>query len=1250
MAKRIRWSNNERVDVPDLQAATSGGDTAATPGFAEAEARRLTVETVLTKYPAVLEGFRIEVPDQATNPGEFIVHNAFAYDRAGRILNDESEPDATKSYTLPNPNTQYFVEAEVLMVASDVDARAFWDQTYDNGTQPSGDPQQPGREFAINVSTRMTPQWQIVMPPSNVGFDIDTNPNSTRIPIATLETGAGGEIVNITKQFPARGVLAEDYAAGATSIRVHNSRIFPDAFSLDIVQLVPPAAPVSDVVTVTANDRVNGILTLAAPGLGIAHYAGERLYNSDLTAPQFIGENDRPSIVPSSDSMDARPRLWAADEHAGFVALRDPNFNAGYTDTQIATMRDEINAIAASIREMRWGGFIDPDANRVIPYQIGQYAQASGFESSPRWFKPAGGIQGAKTCTVSVGDNKRSFGDYNTDSYPSPADAIQAAINRIAESSSLGGTLYIKRSASAYTMNTLAPATVLVPAFTKGLTIIGDGDMTELQMNIAEPFFTLAAGAKVHFENLKITRSGSIAAATEPAILAGANSKITSRSFYADGIESSVALGGGKIYVDLSDSTIASTGFHANMIGLWGQIDGVANNCTIAGTVDNPAARATKLTSGSNFRAHDCKFISAGVNPTSCVEQGASSVLELHSCSVSNAGVPAGWNGVYVPGGAISTVLDHCSMTSLGGVYSLLDATNVTDLSVVGCNVTYPPNSSAIKFQGGRATIRDCKFTQSLDGITGKAIYFHGGDSVEIDNVYIENADYGIVSDNAAATTYNLGVKGVTYKNSIVNAGIAAIKLTCDGLYGCNISGCFIDGVKNAGATSHGILIQPNTEAEGVCIDGNLITNVLNAANSYGIQVVGDVTGLSIVNNSIGGKTASSLSATAETAGISIADNGVTAPADLIISNNKLMNIDGSVDARGIDISAYNGLSVANNSIKGIGSAVSSGNADGIRFGWNAATVPSYQENATITGNTIRLVECSGVGATVATGINGAVGADRIVVSNNTIADCKNTANPSGAGGQGIWMSAANIGGAYVRSLAINGNVIVPTPGGAQSFTDCINVDGLNTSDEGDITINGNTLRYFSGSGIRVFPVIGDEIYNLTISGNTARTDIQCVAIVAVGKVIGFSITGNTLVATLGGSLPQNGIWMAEAGTTSGTIGMNLIKVNDPGINTYGINFMGYAASIVGNFIWTGNFANANTQSIYLGQAGNAYCLIMANQLQTGVSGGPTTFVFPAGSVTAGAYAPGATNAFQAVNDFNNRISGYNINAVTDAP
>lgn len=1239
MAKRIRWSNNERVDVPDLQAATSGGDTPDAVGFAEAEARRLTVETVLTKYPAVLEGFRVEVPDQIASPGEFTVHNAFAYDRAGRILNDESEPDAARSYTLPAPNTQYFLEAEFTLIASDVDARAFWDQTYDNGTQQSGDPEQPGREFALNVSTRMTPTWKIVTPVSVAGFEIDTNPNSKRVPIATLETGAGGEIINVTKKFEARSVLAEDYPIGATSIRIHNSRIFPDTFSLDIVQLVPPAAPVSDVVTVTANDRANGILTLAAPGLAIAHYAGERVYNADLSPPQFIGESDRPSFVPSSDSRDARPRLWAADEHAGFVTLRDPNLNAGYTDTQIATMRDEINALAASIREMRWGGFIDPDANRVIPYQIGQYAQASGFNASPRWFEPAGGIQGAKTCTVSVGDNKRSFGDYNTDSYPSPADAIQAAIDRIAEASSLGGTLYIKRSASAYTMNTLAPATVSIPAFTKGLTIIGDGDMTELQMNIAQPFFTLAANAKVHFENLKITRSNAIAAATEPAILAGANAKITSRSFYADGIESSVGLAGGKIYVDLADSTIASTGFHANMIGLWGQIDGVASNCTIAGTVDNPAARATKLTSGSNFRARDCKFISAGVNPTSCVEQGTSSVLELHSCSVANAGVPAGWNGVYVPGGAISTVLDNCSMTSLGGVYSLLDATNVTELSVVGCNVTYPADSSAIKFRGGRATVRDCKFIQSVDGITGKAIYFYGGDSVEIDNVYLENADYGIVNDNVAASTYSLGIKGVTYKNSIVNAGIAAIKLTCDGLYGCTISGCVIDGVKNAGATSHGILIHPATEAEGVCIDGNRITNIIGATNSYGIQVIGDVTGLSVVNNSIGGKTASSLNATAGTIGISIVDNGATPPTDLTISNNKLMNIDGAVTVRGIDISSANGLTCGGNVIGTLGNAATTGSVYGIAFGWNGA-VSGAQESSTFTGNSVRRLFCDGLAGNYGIGIYSTISSGKVTIASNTIADCGPT-----AGGYGILVDGQNNVADYIQDMVISGNSIATSNPAVYKFRDCINIqDVIGAPSNGRFVITGNTVSNFYGSGIRAYPSGLTSLQDLVVSNNVIHTPIKCVAGLSIGSSFGFAITGNTIDLTLV-SQDQHGIYMPDADTNDGIISSNLVKVNDPVANFYGIWFNGVKSSISSNSIWTSTGATRNMQSIYLGQGQLAYCVIMSNQFQVG--GNLLGNIDPRMSVTPNNFMASSVNGFQAVSNFGVPHNDYNLNYCT---
>lgn len=1246
MAKRIRWSNNERVDVPDLQAATSGGDTAATPGFAEAEARRLTVETVLTKYPAVLEGFRIEVPDQSTNPGEFIVHNAFAYDRAGRILNDESEPDATKSYTLPNPNTQYFVEAEVLMVASDVDARAFWDQTYDNGTQPSGDPQQPGREFALNVSTRMTPQWQIVMPPSVAGFDIDTNPNSTRIPIATLETNGLTQITNITKSFTAQSVLAEDYAAGATSIRVHNTRIFPDTFTLDIIQLLP--TPVTESIAVTANDRVNGILTLGVPTAN-NHFAGQRVRDSSAGAPVFIGENYQPSVVPSSNSEDARPRLFAADEQAGFVALRSPEVSAGYTDTQIATMRDEINALAASVREMRWGGFLDSDSSSIMPTRIGQYAQANSFSTSPRWFEPAGGIQGAKTCTVSVGDGVLSFGDYNANAYPSDADAIQAAINKIAESGATSGTLYIKRASTPYQ---IAGASITVPAMTGRLTIIGDGDMTEIQMTDAFSAFVLTSTAKAHFENLKITRSGGLA--DQPGIFAYTLCRLSATRVYVDGIKGIVPLlGSAKLFIDLDGCQVISSGAHADKVALMGYLIGSARNCDFGSSINNASSFAVSLygDASSAFEARGCRFVTIGVNVTGAIRQDTSTRLSLYECSFDHSGGATAWDAVTVPVSATQTVIDRCWFGAMSGNYALLNAVNVSTVSVTGCRVSYPANGNAVKFVGGSVTIKDCYFTQATAGSTGRAIYFSGGDSVSISNVYIKDADEGIV--NYAGTVNGLTIQGVTVNNTLVTAGISGISVTPGTIYECSISDCYVSGLNSGAAPGnnlYGILVAPSTLAEGVSIARNQVTSSSGADNVYGIRAVGQVVGLSISDNTVGGNAPLSLDSALSTMGISLAVNGALAPSDVSICGNKLLNIHGVTDARGIDIAAFNGLSVANNSIKQIGSVVSAGNADGIRFGWDAPAASSYQEFATITGNNIRLVECA-AGGPVACGIRGGVGGARLSISNNIISDCRDT-----LGGMGIRLDGNNIGGSYIRSLSIVGNTIVPTPGGVYSFVDCINVDGLIfADDEGDITINSNTLRHFSGSGIRVFPVLGDELYNLTISGNTIRTDIACVAGIAVGKVIGFAITGNTVALTLP-SQNQHGIYMPEAGTSTGTISSNSIKVIDPALNYYGIYADATAFCIVGNLIYTGTNAVPNNQCIYLSNGQNSYCAILSNQFQVGSSAppfnNPNAAVYPPASIYGGApnYGPGHRNSGQAVDDTNNQNTAQNLNFITDAP
>ena len=256
MTKKVNWLPNERVDIPDMDAGTND--------LAEGFRQQLDTRLVMDRFPRFVTGFRVSIAPQLTAPGQFTVYNGVAFDRAGSILENQSEENESRSFTLLADGL-YFIEVVATSVASDTDARGFWNPDFDNGTDPSGDPRLPGREFAQNVATRLTPDWQIVTPPSTTGFDISSNPNSLKIPVATIQVTGGVIVGAITN--PPRTTLLVDALLGATKIYVVDSTLFPDTFS----GTIDGAA-----ITVTANDRINGILSLSA-GLIAGHNAGVRV-------------------------------------------------------------------------------------------------------------------------------------------------------------------------------------------------------------------------------------------------------------------------------------------------------------------------------------------------------------------------------------------------------------------------------------------------------------------------------------------------------------------------------------------------------------------------------------------------------------------------------------------------------------------------------------------------------------------------------------------------------------------------------------------------------------------------------------------------------------------------------------------------------------------------------------------------------------------------------------------------------------
>jgi len=408
MPKKLNISSNERVDLEDFNRA-SVDYTQESDNF---ERQKL----VQARRSLVASGFRIEVSDQTTAPGEFTIYNGLSLDRSGNLLNNEQQVSDARTMTLSGASTTFYIEIEFVEGESDVDTRAFWDPTFSGNTPP-------GKEFSLNVATRVTPDWQVVSTTNTTGMTVDTTDvNSARVPISVLQTNGANEIVHSAVN--ASTVLEEDVLAGVDEIRVLDSTLFPttgDA-TLDLGGDNP------ETVSIVGNDLVNGIITLGGP-TGFAHNAGA-IFIETVVPASFIPEGKFPA--PSGVAGDRRRRLYAGDENRGGALAQDSQDFDARSDLAVKSLKDHVDFLAAQIQEMKFGSLRFADLDTIPP--------SSAPALGARYYDAAGSLYGARSSTFTIGDSVNSFGDINsftTDLGAKIAEAHTAL-------PSTGGTILVK--------------------------------------------------------------------------------------------------------------------------------------------------------------------------------------------------------------------------------------------------------------------------------------------------------------------------------------------------------------------------------------------------------------------------------------------------------------------------------------------------------------------------------------------------------------------------------------------------------------------------------------------------------------------------------------------------------------------------------------------------------------------------------------------------------------------------------------
>ena len=593
MPKKVRVNPNQRVDLEDFDRASSG--------YTDESLQKGYEELWLSGSPAVSTGFRVEIPDQTTNAGQFSVYNGLGITRDGVVLNNEEQINDSRTAVCSGLSETFYIEVEYAEAASDVDSRAFWDPTF-SGNTPKG------KEFSLNVATRTTPDWKIVTPIRSgaAGFEQNVDPTSTRIPVAVLHTSATGAIDSVTL-VGAASLLAQDTPAGSTTLKLLDTRIFDDTGTITLGVQTGASGSSEFGVTYTANNRETNTLTLAAPTTSNKD-AGDRVFQTGSLATLYVKESQ--DATPAGYG-DHRPVLFKANELRGAALSYDKHATGGRDDLDTKSIKDYVDFISAQLRELKFGHLRSDKSNTAPP---------SDF-SSTRYYDAAGSVTGARTATITIGDGSTSWGDFNN------SDVSLAVISAHTALPSTGGTIYVK--AGAYTWGN----TVI---FSKPIHLIYDQGAywTAGTYDGVGNFPFLTGGYKYKITNW-------------PDMLpAGENCYITINDASSSDITLEGCILGATIFnTNAKDVTFTARGCTFN--------SGTANACSVSGI---PAADLNYIL------FDDCSFITD--DPTnsciSIIDSGGSGGINFVNCYVFNEQGPT----VRVMAATGSTSFNNCTFVS----------------------------------------------------------------------------------------------------------------------------------------------------------------------------------------------------------------------------------------------------------------------------------------------------------------------------------------------------------------------------------------------------------------------------------------------------------------------------------------------------------------------------------------------------------------------------------------------------------
>lgn len=1154
MPKKVKVHPNERIDIPDYVRGSNEYTAEMLAYLAE--------RGLIDRRSRILEGFRVELADQTTNPGQLTVYNGTAMDRDGKILHDEDADNTAKSVTLSGASTTFYLEIEFVEADSDSDSRAFWDPTFDQ-TDPIPD----GQEFDTNVATRESPTWQIVTPVSTTGFEQTTDLSSTKIPLMQLTTDGSNEITVAVNpglvQVQPASTLEYNYNSGVTDIRVVSAREFAvgDVFTLGVYDGSPDPG-----LTITSINYDTNVITFA-PATSFPHITGSVLRRTSGTG-RFIREV---TSYDSSSHPDKTGKLFKGDEIRGRALITSKELVSTRDDLAIRNLKDQVDALAALVRELKFGS-PDPAAVSTAPPSL--------FATEPRWYDQAGGVQGARGATISVGNGTTTFGDFNGTTEATLSAAIAAL-------PSTGGIIRLKPGtytiSSQLAINTASQNVHILGEY--GTTIIRHADAANPALLI-DP----GSGTQITFENVFFDISGGTSVIIEAqdcvlslrncfvqgGILSSGTTQTVCR-FSDTIVQSTVA---GTPCFDSTNTGTCSGQFKGCKFitqgasnvgdvcirGIWAYARWV--NCEFQGA---PQAYRCIETSTSGSGALD--FCNCYFQGERAVSHTTSSVIRYSACFFST--IPTDFDPGIDLDGVTSVLFSNCQFnhseivaipSTAGTPVIAVGIDNACeDVQFVGCS--FDAVSSATAFAQGfdtsgattlaGLTITSCHFKNYYRGIyldltalTGTQGEIHISDcTVDFNGVAYSEA-YGVRL--TGGDTWDATIRGVTVTDGGAVLDGAGISVDSMG----EPSHVVIDAcqVRNFGA------LVSATAIEGIFVDGTglatadacaVVSNcVVRDIQASGLTV--GIRSLQLDNVNISGCVVTDIESNAGAA-IGIGSTSTPTADRININGCTVEAVDGATDAYMISVSGADQTSITNNILRNLIGASQ------VEFIQCAAV----GELAKIAGNLIYGTDGSGHDKIIDVDYTSQA---QIGVFNNVI--------EAGGNATEVIHVRPNAAGSFLYGATVVGNSISRIQkAGAQI---AIQIDGptAGSAGSGPVVVAGNLIQESTynadHAGIQILGTSTFEFRSVTVTGNsiygvnTAATRMGTTgSSIRVSEAEYVCITGNVSYWNNGGSAAGDDILALNC--QQGTITGNCVTSHTDGGNEIG--HTGGDFAVVGNSV-----------------------------------------------------------------------------------